>query len=276
MDKHVMEALGKTKVVIKDGKVVEVGEPKIKYCPLFHKYRGIEEITPEIVRKNMEFRIQDFGMCTAKRILRMKDFLSFGISETISTLLEEKIIDCTVIVCEGAGTVIIEDPELVQGVGGRISGIEFTTPISDIINSIGLEKILNPQNAEIDQVAGVVKAIGHGYKNIAVTITSVEDAISLRQIENDHEGVKIYIFAVHTSAISREDAELLFDKADVITSCASQNLRDVAKERKYLSVGSSIPIYAVTRDGEKFMKLRIKKIGGLKEKKDARIPEPLI
>jgi hypothetical protein len=50
----------------------------------------------------------------------------------------------------------------------------------------------------------------------------------------------------------------------------------VASEGKYFSVGSSIPIYATTKDGEKFMKLRIKKIGGLKEKKRARIPEPLI
>jgi putative methanogenesis marker protein 8 len=276
VDEHVMEALGKAKVVIKDGKVVEVGEPKIKYCPLFHKYRGIEEITPETIRKNMQFRIQDFGMCTAKRILRMKDFLSFGISETISTLLEEKIIDCAVIVCEGAGTVIIENPELVQGIGGRISGIEFTTPIPEILNNIGMEKILDPQNAQIDQVAGVVKAIDNGYKNIAVTITGAEDAIRLREVENNLESVKIYVFAVHTSGITREEAELLFDHADVVTGCASQHLRDVANEREYFSVGSSIPIYAVTREGEKFMKLRIKKIGGLKEKKGARIPEPLI
>jgi putative methanogenesis marker protein 8 len=276
VDEHVMEALGKAKVVIKDGKVVEVGEPMIKYCPLFHKYRGIEDITSEAIQENMQFRIQDFGMCSSKRKLRMKDFLSFGISETISTLLEEKIIDCAVIVCEGAGTVIIEDPELVQGIGGRISGIVFTTPIPEIINTIGLEKILDPKTAQIDQLAGVIKAIDNGYNNIAVTITSAEDAARLREVENKHEGVKIYIFAVHTSGISREDAELLFDQADVITGCASLHLREVAHERNCFSVGSSIPIYAVTRGGEKFMKLRIKKIGGLKEKKGAGIPEPLI
>jgi putative methanogenesis marker protein 8 len=276
MDEHIMEALGKAKVVIKDGKVVEVGEPKIKYCPLFDKYRGIEEITPEAIEENMQFRIQDFGMCTSKRKLHMQDFLSFGISETISTLLEEEIIDCAVIVCDGAGTVIIEDPKLVQGIGGRISGIEFTTPITEIINTIGMEKILDPKTAQIDQLAGVIKAIDNGYRNIAVTITSAEDAVRLRKVEYKHEGVKIYIFAVHTSGISRKDAELLFDQADVITGCASQHLREVAQERNCFSVGSSIPIYAVTQVGENFMKLRIKKIGGLKEKKGARIPEPLI
>ena len=43
---HTMEMLGKTKVSVKDESVVDVGEPKIKYCPLFDKVRGIKEITP--------------------------------------------------------------------------------------------------------------------------------------------------------------------------------------------------------------------------------------
>jgi hypothetical protein len=46
-DKHVMEALGLTRVVIENGNVVEVGEPRIEYCPLFYKYRDIREITSE-------------------------------------------------------------------------------------------------------------------------------------------------------------------------------------------------------------------------------------
>jgi len=44
VDEHVVEALGKARIVIRDGKVVEIGEPQIKYCPLFHKYRGMEKI----------------------------------------------------------------------------------------------------------------------------------------------------------------------------------------------------------------------------------------
>ena len=41
-DIHIMEALGRAKVVVKNGKVVEVGEPLIKYCPLFAKHRNIK------------------------------------------------------------------------------------------------------------------------------------------------------------------------------------------------------------------------------------------
>ncbi|MGD1060890.1 MAG: DUF2099 family protein, partial [Methanomassiliicoccales archaeon] len=66
-DRHVIEALGRTRVVIENGRVTEVGEPQVIYCPLFYKKRGIEELTSDIVRQNIEFRIQDFGMCTPDR-----------------------------------------------------------------------------------------------------------------------------------------------------------------------------------------------------------------
>ena len=46
--------------------------------------------------------------------MRMKDFLSFGVSELMGMALSKGMIDCTVIVCEGAGTFIVTDPELAQ------------------------------------------------------------------------------------------------------------------------------------------------------------------
>jgi len=271
-----MEALGKARIVIKNGKVMEVGEPEIEYCPLFHKYRGIEKLDSQTVKENMEFRIKDFGMCTSQRQLKMQDFLSFGISETIGTLLEENVIEAAIIVCDGCGTVIVEDPELIQGIGGRISGIISTSPIEEIINVVNDEKVLDTKTAEINQIKGVLKAIKQGYQKIAVTVASAEDAENLKKIEMEHLGVEIYIFAVHTTGISREDAEKLFAHADVITGCASKYLRNVAEENNVFSVGASIPIYAASKIGEKFLKMRIEKIGGLKEKKDARIPDPLI
>jgi putative methanogenesis marker protein 8 len=273
---HVIEALGKTRVVIKNGKIIEIGEPKIKYCPLFDKYRGIKELTSDTVRENIEFRIKDFGMCTSRRKLRMKDFLSFGVSETLSTLLEDGIIDCAVIVCEGCGTVIVNDPEFIQGIGGRISAFLSTSPILEIINMLGPENVLNIENAEINQIKGVLKAVDMGYKNIAVTIVSADDAKKLREIEKEHNGVKIYIFAAHISNMSKKDAEILFDNADIITSCASKYVREIGENREVFKAGASIPIYGVTSDGEKFLKRRIEKIGGLKDKKGAKIPDPLI
>ena len=66
-------SLGKSKIVIKDGKVVKVEEPQINYCPLFHKYRNIEKLNPQVVKDNIKFRIKDFGMCTSQRELKMRD-----------------------------------------------------------------------------------------------------------------------------------------------------------------------------------------------------------
>lgn len=271
-----MEALGRARIVIKNGRVVEVGDPQIEYCPLFHKYRGIEKLDLQAIEENMNFRIEDFGMCTPRRQLKMQDFLSFGISETLGTLLEENVIECAVIVCEGCGTVIIEDPELIQGIGGRISGIVSTSPIPEIIKVLGADKVLDPKNAEINQVNGALNAIKQGYHKIAVTVASAADARELREIEREHPGVDIYIFAVHTTGISRDDAADLFKNTDVITSCASKYLRELADQNQAFSVGASIPIYAASHNGEKFLKMRIEKIGGLKEKKNARIPDPLI
>jgi putative methanogenesis marker protein 8 len=276
MDEHVIEALGKTRVVVRDGKVVEVGEPKISYCPLFDKHRGIKEITSETVRKNIEFRIQDFGMCTPERKLRMKDFLSFGVSETLGTLLDEDLIDCAVIVSEGCGTVIVTDPEFVQGMAGRISAFLSTSPIIQIIDTVGPENVLNPKTAEINQAKGVLKAIEMGYRNIAVSVVSAEDSKTLRDIEKEHDGVNIYIFAAHVSEMSRKEAEELFDHADIVTGCASLHVREMGEERKIFTAGASIPIYGVTESGEKFLKRRIEKIGGLKDKPNAKIPDPLI
>lgn len=275
-DEHVIEAMGKSKILIKNGKVVEVSNPEIDYCPLFEKYRGIKKLDTKSITENIEFRMEDFGMCTPNRILRMKDFLSFGVSEILSTIIEEGLIDCVVAVCEGCGTVILTEPELIQGVGGRVSGLVSTSPIKEIIESLGRENILDSKLCKIDQMEGVRKAIEMGYKNIAVTIVSAEDAQKLRELEKELKDVNIYLFVVHTTGLTEDEAEILFDHADIITGCASKTIRKTGETRQIFSVGASIPIFGVTESGKKFIDIRVKKIGGIKYKNDAKLPEPLI
>jgi putative methanogenesis marker protein 8 len=276
MDEHVIEALGKAKIRVKNGKVVEVGEPKIDYCPIFDKYRGIKKLTPETIKENIEFRIEDFGMCTEDRTMRMHDFLSFGVSETLTTILEEGEIDAVVSVCEGCGTVILTEPELVQGTGGRVSGLVSTCPIEKLMEEVGQDKVLDPDNASIDQIAGTLKTIEMGFKKIAVTIVSADDAIRLREIEAENENVNIFIFVAHVTEMSEENAITIFNHADVVTGCASKYIRNIGKEKEYFVAGDSIPIFGVTDAGKRFMELRIEKIGGMKDKKDPKIPKPLI
>lgn len=277
MDKHIIEALGRAKVTIQDGKVVDVGEPVINYCPLFDKHRGIKELTKDEIAKNIQFRIDDFGMCTKNRQLRLKDFLSFGISEILSTLLADNLIDCAVMVCEGCGTVIVTESELAQGVGGRVSGLYETSPIPELIEEFGPNHVLDSETAKLDQVEGFRLAIENGYKNIAVTIAYPDDGIILRELEKEYDDVNLYLFAVHMTGLKREEAELIFDCADVVTGCASKHLRDIAEEEGIFSVGTSIPIFGASEKGEEFIKIRLDKIGGLKKKTgNSRQPDPLV
>ena len=277
MDKHVIEALGRAKITIQDGKVVDIGEPLIEYCPLFHKHRGIEKLTKDKIEENIQFRIDDFGMCKANRQLRLKDFLSFGISEILSTLLADNIIDCAVMVCEGCGTVLVTESELAQGVGGRVSGLVETSPIPELIGEFLPNHVFDEDNASIDQVEGFKLAIENGYENIAVTIAFPEDGIIIRELEKEYGDVSAYLFAVHTTGLTREESELIFDACDVVTACANKHLRDIAEEEGIFSVGTSIPIYAGSEKGEEFIKLRLDKIGDPKKKTgNSKHPYPLI
>jgi putative methanogenesis marker protein 8 len=182
---HIMELMGKTRVVIKDGKVIEVGQSVIEWCPIFAKVRGIQRITPEEVKKNVEFRINDFGMFTDRRQLMLEDFVGFGATEVMMTGLKRGLLDTTVTACEGAGTVISSNPILVQGMGGRMSGLVETEPIEGIIKGITEQGgiVLNPSTAVINPVAGVKKAAELGYKKVAVTVAVAEIAKELRKLE---------------------------------------------------------------------------------------------
>ena len=227
MNEHIIEALGLTRVTIKEGKVVDVGDPEVEYCPLFDHHRGIKKLTKEVVAENIQFRIDDFGMCTPNRQLRMKDFLSFGISEIMCTLLEENEIECVVMVLEGCGTVIVTEPELVQGIGGRVSGLVKTSPIPELFAEIGEENIVNTETAEINQIEGIKLAIKQGYKNIAVTVALASDCEKINELRDEYPDINIYVFVVHTSKRTPEEARMLFDACDVATGCASKNMREI-------------------------------------------------
>lgn len=277
MSRHTIEALGLSRITVENGKVIDVTEPEVDYCPLFHKYQGIERLTKDAIVKNIQFRIDDFGMCTANRQLRMKDFLSFGISEILSTLLKEGAIDCAIMVCEGCGTVIITESEMAQGVGGRVSGLVETSPIPELFDEIGRDNIVDTETAKIDQIEGIRLAISKGFKNIAVTVALASDIDEINRLKEENPDVNIYVFVVHTSKRTPEEARKLFDGCDVATGCASKNMRKIGQEESLKTVGQSIPIFSKTEVGKKFIEMRLDKIGGEKPKKEnPKIPNPLI
>ena len=272
MGRHVMECLGRTRVVIEDGKVVEVGEPRVKNCPLFKKYRGIEEFNKDTIKENIEFRIEKFGMCTENRETRMNYFLNFGISEIMSLALKNGLIDAAVMAADGCGTVVLEDPEIVQGLGGRISGIMETEPIAKVINDVGEERVLDPKTARIDQFDGVGKAFAMHYNTVAVTVASAEDAQAIR----DCFGRNVVIIAVHTTGVTEKEANMLYDFCDLITACASKPIREIGKTRAVLQAGTKIPIYAATERGAELMKAKLDELGMQPATTLDGGPEPLV
>ena len=252
-DYHVIEALGKTKVVIENCEVTSVGEPLVDYCPIFDKIDNAKHLTPEFIKWNIEKRIREFGMCTPQRVVRMKDFLSFGNIELGS-------IDCVVGVCDGVGTLLMTDPEIIQGVGGRVSALVSTTPIPEVIEQVGVENTVNPETGDLTPIKGLEMAIEKGYKNIAITILADKIIKEIAQYPLP-EDVNVYIFVAHTTNASNEEVEIAFDYADVITACASSKVRDFAEKEKVYYSGSKVPIFAITEKGREFLDNRLEKIG---------------
>ncbi|AKB65055.1 methanogenesis marker 8 protein [Methanosarcina mazei] len=257
---HIMEMMGKARVVVKDGKVIEVGIPEVEWCPLFVKLRGVEKMTPDEIRKNMEARISELGMFTENRRLEFETtVVAFGASEIMMSGLTSGFLETTVTTCDGAGTVISGNPALVQGIGGRMSGLIETEPIDAVIR--GIEErggtVLDPSTATIDPAGGVRKAAELGYKKIAVTIADAETAKKVRKIESE-SGLDLFVIAVHITGISREEAQELLDNSDIVISCASKYIRKLAKP--LVQVAAAIPLFALTKKGKELVIERAKNI----------------
>ena len=257
---HIMEIMGKTRVVVKDGEVIEVGDSEIEWCPLIAKLSGIQKITSEEVKKNVESKISNLGMFTAKRQLLEQDtFVAFGASEIMMSGLRSGSLEATVTACDGAGTVISNNPDLVQGIGGRMSGLIKTEPIEDVIN--GIQKfggiVLDTKTAVIDPAGGVKKAADLGYKKIAVTVANLKTAKKLRELEAELE-LDLIVIAVHVTGVSKEEAQGLLENSDLVISCASKHIRELAKP--FVQVAAAIPLFVITQKGKEIVIERAKDI----------------
>ena len=248
-DEHIIEAIGRSRIVIRDGRVVDVGEARISDCPLAKRFAyPVPAITKDAIRANIEHRIHAFGMCTPDReILDTREFVGFGASELLSFGLHAGLIDAAVLACDGAGTVIVTKPAMAQGIGGRMSGLVKTSPHKSVMDRIeqGGGIVLDREHATIDQVAGVALAYGEGYRTIAVTVATPESAELIHRIHPD-----TLIFAVHVTGLSHDEAESLVSVSDLVTSCASMAIREIAGAGALLQAGISVPIFAMTQKGK--------------------------
>lgn len=255
MSEHMLE-MAKALVLVKDGEITVLSDPKIKHCPLRSQLYGCDEESRDTVRRVLERHMAEYGMYGPNRVLESDEKpVSFGASEIIMDGITEGLIDAAVVVCEGAGTTIVTRPEVLQATGAHMTGLIRTDPIPEIQGGLRQRGCTFLDDVcTIDPVKGYLKAVRGGFKNIAVTITGLRsfEARTLREMGHV-SGHPPIVFAVHNSGVSKEDAVTLAKYCDIVWACASKEIRLVAEGRAKIQIGISIPVFAFSDVGKRLV-----------------------
>lgn len=255
MPEHLLEMAG-AKLRVKDGKIEVLTDPQVRCCPLRQEIYGIKAENRETVAQVLKRHMKELGMYGPERILELRErTVSFGASEILADALSEGLVDAAVAVCEGAGSVIVSRPEVLQAVGAHMTGLVKTDPVKEIQD--GLEArgcILLDRQGSIDQVRGFEKAVEAGFERIAVTAAGRDTFADQRLREvGDELGKRPFILAVHTTGVSEEEAQMLADNCDIVWACASRAVREIVGPRARLQIGVSIPVFALTDEGKRLV-----------------------
>jgi putative methanogenesis marker protein 8 len=243
------------RVRISEKGIEVLSEPMIEYCPLHEALYGAKKIDVEAVRKSVEMKVAGFGFCCGNRAFDDEPIVAYGASEMMRVWLEKGLIDCAVVVCEGAGTVITSNGRLVQAIGARLTGIVRTSPIPEIIQKIRNDGgiVLDEKSAIIDQVRGVKKALDLGFRRVTVSVAGFQSkAISdIRELEANAKA-DVLIFSVCNTCVGEADVGHIA-KADVVCASASRIIREEIGKKALLQLGVTIPVYAVTERGKRLV-----------------------
>lgn len=251
---HMIQCCG-AKVRICGDEVKVLTEPRVQSCPLHKSLYGFNTMDKDAVKQTVEFKRQEFGFCCNHRSFSDSLVVSYGASEIIKTCMESGLLDCAVVVCEGAGTVMTSNTSLVQEIGAHLTGIIRTSPVKGIIKHIrgsgGL--ILDAETARISQTEGFKKAAGMGYKRIAVTVAGFQanQITEIRQL-GKKLGLETIIFSVCNTCTTKSDMKHVAN-ADVVTASASALIRKQIGPKALMQLGVTIPVFALTDEGKKTM-----------------------
>ena len=244
-------------IVVKNKKVVKIVGERLNYCPVLSKIYNLnikpnssEPISIEDIENTIQVKIDKFGMFCEERGVCCKHIaIPFGASEMMMYGFKNKVLDAVVSVCDGAGTVISDNPEVVQGIGARMNGIFYTSAIPEVIKRLENNNAEVPFPGEINQVKGVEYAIDSGYKKIAVTINGF-NADSLEKIKDlkNHIDGKITTLMICTTGVSQENATSMLD-ADLVWGCASKYVREIVGPKSVLQIGVQIPVFVLNENG---------------------------
>jgi len=259
-DKHVTKRAG-CKVTISNGKV-EVGEPRILYCPLAKETYGRKacpectEVKP-FLKMEFENKIVEGMFTEGRKICENKARYTYGASEMLMDALKEKVIDAAIVVCEGVGTIVVENPEIVQGIGEKMTGVFYTSPHKKLIKRLEENSfVVFPETARIDQIKGIDAARRLGYKKIAVT-TADKDSNKLKKIKEIN--AEIIALALCTTGIDEKTVRMIKEYADLVWACGSKHVRELVGPESWVQLGTRLPVFVLTERGFDLAKPRIKK-----------------
>jgi putative methanogenesis marker protein 8 len=240
------------KVRVSEKGIRVLTEPRVKYCPLHESIYGTGQIGATAVRKTVEAKIRRFGFCCRNRSFDVEPIVAYGASEMMQVWLKKKLIDCTVVVCEGAGTVIASNSRLVQAVGARLTGVVRTSPIRAVIEHIEADGgiVLDRASSRIDQTEGVKRALALGFEHVAVTVAGFQAKV-IDEIRDFQSGANadVLVFSVCNTCVKATDVKYL-SQADLVCASASRILRKEIGKTALLQLGVTIPVYALTRKGK--------------------------
>ena len=244
------------KVLVKDGEVKVLTEPRIVHCPLHGTLYGTKTVDREAVKRSVSMKIAGHGFCCEHRSFDGSLVVPYGSSELISVCMKKGLLDCAVTVCDGAGTVITSNPELVQAIGARLTGIIRTSPIKSTIEYIKANRgiVLDEASAQIDQAEGAARAAELGYRHIAVTVASYNSEYiqKIRRIGKER-GIEVAVFSVCNTCASEADVERILAGADVACASASKLVREKIGPKALMQLGVTIPVFALTKLGKNLL-----------------------
>jgi putative methanogenesis marker protein 8 len=249
-------------VAVSEGTVIGVSEPYMDYCPLAASLYGRRSLpeSGEIVEGicgAVGHKCHEFGYYTPDReICTHRLAIPFGASEMMMRAAEAGMIEAAVVACEGAGTVIAPSPELIQGIGARMNGLFFTTPIRGTVEKIREAggRVVFPSTAAIDQLGGLKEAVRRGYRELAVTINGFqgERLADVRALADTVEA-RVIILGVCTTGIGEARASELAEMADLVWACASEEVRWLCGREARIQVTTKIPVFVMSDAGVRFL-----------------------
>lgn len=247
-DLHITRALGSI-VVISHGEVIDVDDSgALRSCPMQAWFGSSEPA--EYVRRKMD----EFGHFGCARETHRDDIVvPYGTSEMFMMALRRGLIDCAVTVSDGVGSVITDDASVVQGIGARMNGVFYTSPIKEVIERYRESGCKVFDDGRIDQIRAVRTAASGGYRRIAVTVNAFygESYRDIRELEGEL-GIDITLAAVCSTGVARDRAEELVRYSDIGWSCASGHVRDLGHSA-IVQLTYGIPVFIYSARGLKLI-----------------------